>query len=305
MTAATSTAPAAWVRPGSNEPCARRSPAAAGQRPCLRIVRKLFTALTDPAGVLAHRPGAFERIAWVIDDWDHARTKLVETEARMVAVLDELGLTELACSIDGLSPVGAAAILAETGDLTRFTSARAVVKHAGLAPRERMSGTFTGKARLSGAGRPRAARRRLASRVGMPANQPGVRRPLPAPDHPRDQQAQAHPGTDRRRRRDPAPAPLRRSPTARPGTPPSPPTAPEHWRWLRHNPIRRQPRQVGSTPRAGAGRAFRGIENHQVSRRTSQAAPSRRRHNPITRCRAHLDYRYAGTDDGHGHPPTP
>ena len=29
----------------------------------------------------------------------------------------------------------------------------------------------------------------------------------------------------------------------------------------------------------------------------SQAAPSRRRHNPITRCRAHLDYGYAGTDD--------
>jgi len=29
-----------------------------------------------------------------------------------------------------------------------------VVKHAGLAPRERTSGTFAGKARLSGAGRP-------------------------------------------------------------------------------------------------------------------------------------------------------
>ncbi len=117
-----------------------------GQRPCLRITRRLFTALSDPAGVLAHRPAAFERIAWVIDDWDHATAKLVDTEARMVAVLDELELTELACSIDGLSAVGAAAILAETGDLSRFTSARAVVKHAGLAPRERKSGTFTGKA---------------------------------------------------------------------------------------------------------------------------------------------------------------
>jgi transposase len=73
----------------------------------------------------------------------------------MVAVLGQLGLTDLVCSIDGLSPVGAAAILAETGDLRRFTSARAVVKLAGLAPRERLSGTFAGKARLSGAGRPR------------------------------------------------------------------------------------------------------------------------------------------------------
>ena len=125
-----------------------------GQRPCLRIVRRLFAALDDPAGVLAHRPAAFERIAWVIEDWDHAKTSLADTETRMVAVLDELGLTELVTSIDGLSPVGAAAILAETGDLTRFTSARAVVKHAGLAPRERKSGTFTGRARVTGAGRP-------------------------------------------------------------------------------------------------------------------------------------------------------
>jgi transposase len=125
-----------------------------GQRPCLRIVRRLFTALSDEAGVLAHRPAAFERIAWVIADWDHAKTGLADTEARMVSVLDSLELTELATSIDGLSPVGAAAILAETGDLTRFTSARAVVKHAGLAPRERKSGTFTGRARVTGAGRP-------------------------------------------------------------------------------------------------------------------------------------------------------
>jgi transposase len=73
----------------------------------------------------------------------------------MVAVLGQLKITDLACSIDGLSPVGAAAILAETDDLRRFTSARAVVKLAGLAPRERLSGTFAGRARLSGAGRPR------------------------------------------------------------------------------------------------------------------------------------------------------
>ena len=125
-----------------------------GQRPCLRIVRKLFAALADPAGVLAHRRAAFERIAWVLEDWERATTSLAEVETRMVTVLDELDLTALATSIDGLSPVGAAAILAETGDLTRFASARAVVKHAGLAPRERKSGTFTGRARVTGAGRP-------------------------------------------------------------------------------------------------------------------------------------------------------
>jgi transposase len=123
-------------------------------KPCLRILNKLWQALADPAGVTAHRAGGFERIGWILDDWDAARTNLVEVEQRMTTVLDQLGLTALVTSIDGLSPVGAAAILAETGDLTRFTSARAIVKLAGLAPRERLSGTFTGKARLSGAGRP-------------------------------------------------------------------------------------------------------------------------------------------------------
>jgi len=37
-------------------------------------------------------------------------------EALMVAVLDELDLTDLVCSIQGVSAVGAAAILAEAGE---------------------------------------------------------------------------------------------------------------------------------------------------------------------------------------------
>jgi transposase len=123
-------------------------------KPCMRILNKLWEAMADPAGVTAHRMGGFERISWILDDWEAARANQADVEQRMTEALDQLGLTGLATSIHGLSPVGAAAILAETGDLTRFTSARAIVKLAGLAPRERLSGTFAGKARLSGAGRP-------------------------------------------------------------------------------------------------------------------------------------------------------
>ena len=72
----------------------------------------------------------------------------------MTAVLDELGLRELVTSIDGLSAVGAAVILAETGELTRFTSARSVVKHAGLNPSEHTSATLAGKTRISHRRRP-------------------------------------------------------------------------------------------------------------------------------------------------------
>ena len=124
------------------------------RKPCRRIVRQLFTALSDPAGVLAHRPGALQRVALLLQDWDHAQRRQADTEARMLAVPGEPGLTGLVTSITGLSAIGAAAILTETGDPNRFATARALVKHAGLAPREKLSGTFTGRTKLTGQGRP-------------------------------------------------------------------------------------------------------------------------------------------------------
>jgi transposase len=125
-----------------------------GQKPCRRIVEKIFTALTDSAGVTAHRRGALERVQLLLEDWQHAHRRLADTEIRMTAVLDDLELTGLVTSITGISPVGAAAILAQTGDPRRFTTARALVKHAGLAPREKQSGAFVGRTKLTGQGRP-------------------------------------------------------------------------------------------------------------------------------------------------------
>jgi len=137
------------------EAATRRLVVAGGRRrPCLRIVRRLFAALSDPAGVITHRPGALERVALLLQDWQHAQGRQADTETRMLAVLEELELTDLVTSITGLSAIGAAAILAETGDPRRFATARALVKHAGLAPREKLSGTFTGRTKLTGQGRP-------------------------------------------------------------------------------------------------------------------------------------------------------
>ena len=125
-----------------------------GQKPSLRIARRLFAALQDPAGVSAHRPGALERVQLLLEDWLHAHHRLADTETRMTGVLDELELTTLVTTITGLSPIGAAAILAQTGDPRRFATARALVKHAGLAPREKLSGAFVGRTKLTGQGRP-------------------------------------------------------------------------------------------------------------------------------------------------------
>jgi hypothetical protein len=119
-----------------------------------RIAHGFFDALTDPAGVIAQRPGALERVGLVLADWRAAQTRLSDAQSRMVGVLDAMGLTGLVTSIPGLSAVGAAVILAETGDPARFATARSVVKHAGLNPVENTSATFRGATRLSHRGRP-------------------------------------------------------------------------------------------------------------------------------------------------------
>ena len=209
--------------------------------------------------------GAFERIGWLIEDWDTARRKLADTEARMVATLDELALTDLVCSIHGLSAVGAAAILAETGDLRRFTSARAVVKHAGLAPRERMSGTFTGQGAAHRRRTTGTPGRGLAGDVGSDEQQRGLRRAVPPSDDPRGQQAQADPGADRDRGSDPAGSSTPWSPPAARGTPTI--AAGGLARAVQGSSRLRAFIARGRVTKAESGRAFCGIENPRVSRR--------------------------------------
>jgi transposase len=151
VTAATSPAPDAsgWSdsRPRSARSAALGCIEAVSADRASRIHRPV-----RPGGVLAHRPGALERVAFVLADRHESRRRCADTEIRMTGLLDELQSPPT--SIRGLSPVGAAAILAGTGNLHRFTSARALVKHAGLAPREKASGAFVGRTKVTGQGRP-------------------------------------------------------------------------------------------------------------------------------------------------------
>jgi transposase len=66
----------------------RELPPWGAQRPCLRIIRAVFGALNDPAGVVAHRPGALERAHLALSDWrdTRARAELVPSPVAMVAI---------------------------------------------------------------------------------------------------------------------------------------------------------------------------------------------------------------------------
>ena len=125
-----------------------------GQRRNHRIMQATWAAMFDPDGVEREQSAALERAGYAMRDWRRALDELADVEARMLTVLDALELTELVTTIDGLSAVSAAAILAETGDPARFDCARTWVKHAGLCPRANESGTYAGQTKLSGRGRP-------------------------------------------------------------------------------------------------------------------------------------------------------
>ena len=153
----------AWARPASKLRCPEKSLPGKGRSCVFGSCGCCSRLQPTPRGVTTHRLGAQDRAQLWLDGFGDARRRQGQTEARMAAVLDELQLSELVCSVVGLSALGRATILAETGDLTRFASARAVVKHCGLVPREKSSGTYTGRTKLTGQGRP--GQRRAAWRA--------------------------------------------------------------------------------------------------------------------------------------------
>jgi transposase len=122
---------------------------------CHRIARAVFAALGDSSGaLLRQRGGALQRAGYAIDDLRVAGEQLRHVETQMLTLLKDLGVADVLASIPGLSLPAAAQILAEAGDPTRFTSARSLVKHAGLNPVENKSATFNGKTGTSKRGRP-------------------------------------------------------------------------------------------------------------------------------------------------------
>ena len=130
---------------------------------------------------MVHRPGALERAHLALGDWRDTCARLAGAETRMAAVLDDLGLTALVTTIAGLTPAGAAAVLAETGDPARFASPGSLDGHAGLCPRDNACGEHQGTTSISGRGRP--GLRLAGGGLGGAAGQPGHGRPVHLPDH--------------------------------------------------------------------------------------------------------------------------
>jgi transposase len=126
-----------------------------GRRLYHGILQRLHASASHPGGVRAERAAAAERATLTARAHFDASNRQHDAETRMLSVLEELDLAGITRTLPGLSLVGAATILAETGDPSRFTHPRAWVKHAGLCPRANESGNYHGQTRTSGRGRPR------------------------------------------------------------------------------------------------------------------------------------------------------
>jgi transposase len=164
--------------------------------------------------LVSHRRGLLRRCADELGDLQRTRAQLRAVEADMAAVLGELGLSRLA-DIPGLTAVGAAAILAETGDPRRYDSSSSLVKHAGLSPSGNASGAFEGQAHISRRGRPglrltvwRAIWPLLIHNSVMAAKYAAM---IAAADAAAAQAAQAQPGTGSRQASAAAAAQARRA----------------------------------------------------------------------------------------------
>jgi transposase len=120
-----------------------------------RVMQAVYAAAGDARKIGWDQPGAAERAAFALADLLAADAAVTEAEDRMVGLVDALGYRELAETVPGLSAVGAAAILAETGDPHRYDSGRCWAKHAGICPRDHTSGRFHGATTTSGRGRGR------------------------------------------------------------------------------------------------------------------------------------------------------
>jgi len=143
-------------------------------------------------------------------------------------------------------------VLAETGDPRRFTTARAMIKHAGLVPREKLSGSFVGRTKLTRQGRPRL---RLAVwRTVWAAQKANPVYAACHPDHPRTEHAHPDAGADGDRRGDPAAA------------------ARGHHHRPRLGSRHRRPRHP--SPQTAADRSLTGFVA-AVSKRTVGASPAR------------------------------
>lgn len=117
-----------------------------------KIIEVLKTASNNSIGLEATEFDRFNILS-CIDSLELFHKQLNEIKEKMEGLLDQTEYWKLLKSINGVGVVTAATFLGELGDPKNFNDASGIVKFAGMDPKEKSSGKYKGKIKISKKGR--------------------------------------------------------------------------------------------------------------------------------------------------------
>ena len=115
---------------------------------------KLVEAAGRSIGVTEGKNSAKIRLLSLIDELEFYEKKIARIEDEMAAVMEDLEMGEILCSMKGIGPIISAVFLGEVGDVSRFDNWKQIRKLAGMNLVEQSSGQHKGKTKISKRGRP-------------------------------------------------------------------------------------------------------------------------------------------------------
>ena len=131
----------------------RRLLARDGVRVSLAKLKRLQAAAAESIGPLAVSAGQERSLREMLETLATLEGRIVGLEAEIVRLLGQLPEAEYLMSVKGVGAMTAAVILSETGGLTQYSCARAVLKLAGLNLYQNSSGQYQSGRRISKRGR--------------------------------------------------------------------------------------------------------------------------------------------------------
>jgi transposase len=124
-----------------------------GARVSLAKLKRLAAAADESIGPLAVSAGQERSLHEMLDTLAVLDERIAGLEAEIVRLLKQLPEAEYLMSVKGVGAMTAAVILSETGGLTQYSCANAVLKLAGLNLYQNSSGQYTSGRHISKRGR--------------------------------------------------------------------------------------------------------------------------------------------------------
>jgi transposase len=116
--------------------------------------RQIYEASKHSVGVSEGPEAISLQMRLTLCSLDTVEANMAEVELAQASALKEISYAKHLLTIPEISTVTLATVLGETGDLSQFRSAAALIKLAGLNLYSMSSGTFCGRTRISKRGRP-------------------------------------------------------------------------------------------------------------------------------------------------------